>query len=618
MKNWAFAIGVLVVIMLLPLVAAVTFVAVLAPASSNAACADPVGGVAGGWRPPAVSRYSITADFGQAGGRWSSGTHTGIDLAILGADRRIVAAAAGTVVTAGYHGAYGNQAVIEHGNGISTRYGHLAMPARATVGQRVKAGQQLGVEGATGNVTGAHLHFEVIDHGAPIDPAPFMAEHGAALDGSPVVTADSVPSEIKSGVKHAGAATVTGVRSDGQEVTLRGEQLANAATIADVGRESGVSERGLIVALMAALQESGLRNLDHGDRDSLGLFQQRAGWGSFTDRQTPQFAVRAFFGGRAGPNSGSPPGLLDVPGWERMGLGEAAQAVQISAYPGLYERWEPVARAVLSAVGGSLSTGCGVTIAGELRVATWNVCLQFCERLGSWRGRLPAIARQILASDADVVALQETGKRGTHGKALLKAVKSRYRLAAYRRSRMILYNPDRVSAIAANGRRLPSRTLSIGGRFGVFQVLRVKATGRAFVMSSLHPVQGSSAHAERQRVTFMIRALTVAKMLSSGARPILLAGDFNTHIPSIRVQGSVDDLLATHGYQTAEQRAETREGQAFNSYNGGRAPSRGRRIDHVVVKDEIVVNRWRQEVTASDALPPSDHNLVTVDLAFNK
>ncbi len=138
------------------------------------------------------------------------------------------------------------------------------------------------------------------------------------------------------------------------EVTgLDGEMAANAATIIQVGRELGVPDAGIIIALATAMQESSLRNLDWGDRDSVGLFQQRpsAGWGTIEDLTTPAHAARLFYGGPANPNAGSTRGLLDIAGWESMTLAQAAQAVQISAFPDAYAKWESSAREWFSALG---------------------------------------------------------------------------------------------------------------------------------------------------------------------------------------------------------------------------------------------------------------------------
>jgi hypothetical protein len=90
------------------------------------------------------------------------------------------------------------------------------------------------------------------------------------------------------------------------------------------------------------MQESSLINIDYGDRDSVGLFQQRPsqGWGTITQIMDPEYSARAFFGGPSGPNAGKIRGLLDVRNWSTMPLAKAAQAVQISAFPDAYQKWE--------------------------------------------------------------------------------------------------------------------------------------------------------------------------------------------------------------------------------------------------------------------------------------
>ncbi|WP_166791714.1 muramidase family protein [Cryobacterium frigoriphilum] len=131
------------------------------------------------------------------------------------------------------------------------------------------------------------------------------------------------------------------------------EMRQNAQTIVSVGRAAGVSDQGLVIALAAAAQESGLRNVDHGDRDSLGLFQQRPsiGWGTNEQVMDSTRASLAFFGGAGNPNPGVTRGLLDIPGWESMSVTDAAQAVQISAHPDFYAKWEASARLWLPQLG---------------------------------------------------------------------------------------------------------------------------------------------------------------------------------------------------------------------------------------------------------------------------
>ncbi|WP_066520554.1 LysM peptidoglycan-binding domain-containing protein [Curtobacterium ammoniigenes] len=126
---------------------------------------------------------------------------------------------------------------------------------------------------------------------------------------------------------------------------LTAEQRANAAIIVSVGRQLGVPPQGIVVALAAAMQESGLRNLAGGDRDSVGLFQQRPsqGWGTPVQLQNQRYAATLFFGGPNNPNAGTTRGLLDVPGWQSMTVTQAAQAVQVSAYPNAYGQWQQAA-----------------------------------------------------------------------------------------------------------------------------------------------------------------------------------------------------------------------------------------------------------------------------------
>ena len=136
-------------------------------------------------------------------------------------------------------------------------------------------------------------------------------------------------------------------------VELDDEQIANARIIIQVGRERGVPDRGIAIALGTAMVESWIRNLDWGDRDSLGLFQQRpsAGWGTADQILDPARAAAVFYGGPGDPNGDATRGLLDIPGWDALPYAEAAQAVQISAHPDRYAAWEQQAYAWISALG---------------------------------------------------------------------------------------------------------------------------------------------------------------------------------------------------------------------------------------------------------------------------
>ena len=130
----------------------------------------------------------------------------------------------------------------------------------------------------------------------------------------------------------------------GSAMTLRPDQAANAATIADVARARGLPQRAVVIALATAQQESGLRNLPYGDRDSLGLFQQRPsqGWGTAAEVQDPVHAVGRFYDQ-----------LVRIPHWQSGELTVVAQAVQRSAYPRAYQRWEPMAQTLAAALTGA-------------------------------------------------------------------------------------------------------------------------------------------------------------------------------------------------------------------------------------------------------------------------
>lgn len=157
---------------------------------------------------------------------------------------------------------------------------------------------------------------------------------------------------------------------------LRPRQESVAQTYIAVGKQLGIPRSGQIIAIMMALQESSLRMLANPsvpasldfpndgvgrDHDSIGSAQQRpaAGWGTVEQLMDASYNARAFYGGPYGPNRGSPRGLLDIPGWQAMDKGLAAQAVQVSAFPELYARWEPAASAIVAALeGGTAPATC--------------------------------------------------------------------------------------------------------------------------------------------------------------------------------------------------------------------------------------------------------------------
>lgn len=132
------------------------------------------------WGAP-IDGYSITAAYGAVSSLWSSGSHTGVDLdAVTGTPVRSVGP--GKVIFASYDGAYGNKIVVQHEDGTQTWYCHLSA-INVSVGDAVDNQTVIGLVGATGNVTGDHLHLELRTAGGenPVDPVAGLAARGVNL-----------------------------------------------------------------------------------------------------------------------------------------------------------------------------------------------------------------------------------------------------------------------------------------------------------------------------------------------------------------------------------------------------------------------------------------------------
>ncbi|MGW2473917.1 M23 family metallopeptidase [Streptomyces sp. NPDC001665] len=130
------------------------------------------------YRLPVAGSY-VTTGYKSSGSLWSSGSHSGIDFHAASGSS-VVAVGAGTVVEAGWGGAYGNNIVLRMADGTYTQYGHLSSIG-VSVGQSVGAGQQIGLSGSTGNSTGPHLHFEARttpSYGSDMDPVAYLRAHG--------------------------------------------------------------------------------------------------------------------------------------------------------------------------------------------------------------------------------------------------------------------------------------------------------------------------------------------------------------------------------------------------------------------------------------------------------
>ncbi|AWL37183.1 MULTISPECIES: C40 family peptidase [unclassified Streptomyces] len=145
--------------------------------------------------------------------------------------------------------------------------------------------------------------------------------------------------------------------ASGENVRIEGldlpsEQVPHAQTIVAAGLSLDVPTKGQIIALATAMQESRLRNLNYGDRDSLGLFQQRPsqGWGSAQQVRDPVYASEQFY-----------KHLLKVDGWQQMTVTQAAQAVQKSGLPDAYAQWENLATALQAAIAKTFPGGANDT-----------------------------------------------------------------------------------------------------------------------------------------------------------------------------------------------------------------------------------------------------------------
>jgi endonuclease/exonuclease/phosphatase family metal-dependent hydrolase len=332
-------------------------------------------------------------------------------------------------------------------------------------------------------------------------------------------------------------------RSEYQTITR--DQAGNAITIAHVTRELGVPRRGLEVALATAIQESKLVNLDHGDRDSLGLFQQRPseGWGGRTQITDPVLATKAFYG-RADHTDNT--GLLDIDGWPNLPLTQAAHAVQGSGYPGAYARWEPVARDMADLLGADPPvrpdvTGVADTSKEDCATEDAPVTLASFNILGAghtdgepgrglgggenedmpaWDVRLPKAMRLLESAGVTIAGLQEVHK--PQSKALATTYADRWGMfptsglqnkVIWDRAAWSMTNSHLVDIPYFHGAETPMPLVQ----------LTSTVTGQVIWVWSIHNPIGAKKH----RVEAVRRQLDTLTDLKAAGMPVVIVGDFN-------------------------------------------------------------------------------------------
>lgn len=298
-----------------------------------------------------AERYGLrTIDILTANGLdWRSVIYPGQVLSLTGT---APAAAPATAPAGGSHAVVAGETVYA----IAQRHGTTVDAMLAANGLTrqsvIYPGQTLTVPGSTAPaaatppsapaapVTGGQIHT-VVSGDTLFGIAQRYSTTTAALLAANGLAADSIIYPGQS-ITVSPAAAASSSSTSQALATLDAEQSGNAALIISIGRQIGVSDRAIAIGLATAMVESGMRNLDGGDRDSLGLFQQRpsTGWGSPDQIRDAHRSTLVFFGGPGDPNGSATRGLLDIPGWESLSFTQAAQAVQISAYPERYGAWE--------------------------------------------------------------------------------------------------------------------------------------------------------------------------------------------------------------------------------------------------------------------------------------
>ena len=406
---------------------------------------------------------------------------------------------------------------------------------------------------------------------------------------------------------------------------LTAEQARNAITIAQVARDLEIPRYGLQVAIATAIQESKLVNLTGGDRDSGGLFQQRpsAGWGSRAEITNPVLAARAFFG-KAQHTAN--PGLLDIPGWSKMPLTQAAQAVQISGYPDAYAQWEDVAGDIADLLGpdlpvlpGSDSEGSATNVAdcqedtvNPITVGTLNLLGAGHtdgkpggggEKAGyeTWDKRLPGAMRTIENAGVTIAGLQEVHRPQATALAERYAAKWGMYPATGKAQNRVIWDRNEWEQTDARLVDIPY----FGGKDVGMPLVQLTGAadspnaGQVIWVWSIHNPANTKGDAAAHRKEALRRQLATMTDLAGTGTPAVILGDFND---------GKDGQNASHCALTPE---------LSNAFGGSaepcKVPKKDAPIDHVYGTNLTWANASVDNSTQTSKI--ADHPLVVATTA---
>jgi endonuclease/exonuclease/phosphatase family metal-dependent hydrolase len=324
-------------------------------------------------------------------------------------------------------------------------------------------------------------------------------------------------------------------------------QARNALALARVARDLGVPRRGLEIAIAVAIQESKLVNLPGGDRDSAGLFQQRpsAGWGTRAQITNPTLATQAFFGEARHTSN---PGLLDVPGWEQMGVGAVVEEFHNPGTPYRdYDQWEPIATQIAALLDRDLPDMREVAATTDGNCApAWDTVAPVTvgtlnllgaghtdgkpgggrERTGfaGWQIRLPKAIAALEDNGVAVAGLQEVHAPQE------QALASRYgaQWGMYPRGGQ----QNKVIWERSSWQMTDGRLVDIpyfGGQDVGMPLVQLTSTndGQSIWVWSIHNPASTRGDARRLRMEALRRQLATLTDLKATGEPVVILGDFN-------------------------------------------------------------------------------------------